>query len=164
MTIAPRRRLSPTRWEKLFRGAAALGAAQFLWVFIMGLIAGGQFVQDEWPEWEPLIAWPVLAIPAWATIAIGLTAAVAAVGAATGRPGEQGVVIQEIALAVVVLMGISLFVASIYPDPGGIPLEYLGPDRTLGWHWIAAAIQVVVTLPALAIRMVRARRAQQGAR
>lgn len=162
MTIAPRRLQPATRWERAYFVAAALAAAQFLWVFLMGLVAGGQFVRDEWPDWDPLVPWPVLAIPAWVTIAIGVVAAVAAVGAAAGRPAEQGVVIQEIAFAVVALMGISVFVARVYADPSGVPLTYLGPDETLGWHWISAALQVVVTLPALAIRMVRARRARRS--
>lgn len=162
MTIAPRRSQPATRWERAYVVAAALGAAQFLWIFLMGLVAGGQFVHDAWPNWDPIAPWPVLAIPAWVTIAIGLLGAVAAVAAAAGRPAEPGAVVQEIAFAVVVLIGISIFVAGIYRDPSGLPLPYLGPDARLGWHWLAAVPQVVITLPALAIRMARARRARRA--
>src|SRR5699024_1412888 len=93
VTIAPRRRQPATGWERAYVAAAALGAGQFLWIFLMGLIAGGQFVQDAWPNWDPLAPWPVLAIPAWVTIVIGLLAAIAAVGAAVGRPPEPGAVV-----------------------------------------------------------------------
>lgn len=75
--------------ERLFTLAAVVSAAQLLWVLAMGLIAGGQFVPDQWPDRDPLVPWPVLAIPSWCTIALGALARVGAVGAAAGPTGDR---------------------------------------------------------------------------
>lgn len=156
--------------ERLFTVAASVSAAQLLWVLVMGLIAGGQFVADQWPDWDPLVPWPVLAIPSWCTIALGALACAAAIGAAAGPSGRShaapshaarsrvGRAVQDIGIALVVLVVLPLGLARLYPEPGGVAAPFAGPDGVLGWHWIAAALQAV-TVAALLVRAVRAARA-----
>lgn len=117
--------------ERLFTLAAVVSAAQLLWVLAMGLIAGGQFVPDQWPDRDPLVPWPVLAIPSWCTIALGALACVGAVGAAAGPTGDRmlrrrtprgrgsaGRAVQDIGIALVVLVVLPLGLARRYPEPG----------------------------------------------
>ncbi|WP_404312193.1 hypothetical protein LG314_12995 [Agrococcus terreus] len=155
-------------FERLFTVAASVSAAQLLWVLVMGLIAGGQLVADQWPDWDPLVPWPVLAIPSWCTIALGALACAGAVGAAAGRHGRTdaaphaarsraGRAVQDIGIALVVLVVLPLGLARLYPEPGGVSAPFAGPDGVLGWHWIAAALQAI-TVAALLLRAVRAAR------
>ncbi|MCH1881506.1 hypothetical protein [Agrococcus sp. ARC_14] len=148
----------------MFRAAAMVGAAQLVWVFAMGLIAGGQFLEDEWPDWDPLVAWPVLAIPAWVSILISAVGAVGAVGTAIERPRPQElpVIVSDIAIAIIVLGVIPVGLARVYSDPTGLPAPAFGPDAHFGWHWLAA-LTLVVTLAAFAVRLVRERRASRTA-
>lgn len=130
-------------------------AAQFGWVFLMGLIAGGRFLADESPRWEPLVEWPVLPIPAWVTIAIGVVAAVTAVGMASRRDvtSEVGVAFQDLAIGVLLLGVLPLGLAQAYAGVGV-------PEDELGWHWIASVVHAVA-LVALVVRVARAARADR---
>lgn len=142
------------RWELAYRWAAAVAAAQFGWVFVMGLFAGGRFLAVEAPRWEPFVEWPVLPIPAWLTVAIGVVAAVAAVGMAVRREvtSEVAVAFQDLAIGMLVLGVLPLGLARAYAGVGV-------PEGELGWHWIASVVHVVA-LVALVVRVARAARAE----
>ncbi|QUW17918.1 hypothetical protein [Agrococcus sp. Marseille-Q4369] len=156
IAIAPARARSP--WERAYRIATIAAAVQFGWVFFMGLLAGGQFLADEWPRWDPLAEWPVLAVPAWLTIAIGAVAAAAAIAMAVRREvtDEVGVAFQDLATGVLLLGLLPVGLARAYAGVGV-------PDGALGWHWIASLV-FVVTLLALVVRVVRASRASRAPR
>ncbi|WP_405218654.1 hypothetical protein [Agrococcus sp. Ld7] len=142
-----------------------LSAAQLLWVFVMGLIAGGQFVADDWPEWDPLAPWPVVAVPAWVSIALGVTATVGAIGMAAERvrePRSEGGVVQAFAITIVALIVIPIGLANVYSDPTGVSVPLYWLTDPFGWHWLAAIPQVL-TLAALGIRFARVRRAGRRA-
>lgn len=160
MSIAIRPVRPAGRWERVYRAAMMVAAAQVLWVFVMGLIAGGQFVADQWPDWDPLVPWPVLAIPPWVPIALSAVAAVAAVAMSAARSvtNEVGLAFQDLAVGTLVLAIIPVGLARIYPDPNGVPVPLYGADATFGWHWIAAVVHLVGVV-ALIVRLVRARRA-----
>lgn len=165
MSIAPSPVGVPSRWQRLFMTAAALSAAQFLWLIAMGFIAGGQFVEDEWPQWDPLAPWPVIAVPAWLSIALAVLATIGAVGMATQPirdPREGGGAIQAIAITIIALVAVPIALANVYADPSGIQLPLFWLDDPLGWHWLAAPPQII-TLVALGIRLARARRAGRAA-
>lgn len=145
--------------------AALLSAAQLLWLIAMGFIAGGQFVAGEWPDWDPLVPWPVVAVPAWVSIALGVTAMVGAIGMSAERvrePRFEAGVVQAIAITIVALIAIPIGLANVYSDPSGVtvPLDWL--TDPFGWHWLAALPQVL-TIGALGVRLAGVRRAGRRA-
>lgn len=153
MSIAIRPAHARDRWERAYRLTAMAAAAQLGWVFVMGLLAGGQFLADAWPKWEPLAEWPVVPVPAWLTVAIGVVAAVAAVAMAVRRDAtrEVGVAFQDLMIGALLLGLLPLGLANVYAGFGV-------PEGELGRHWIAALV-ALVALAALVVRVVRAARA-----
>ncbi|WP_306233439.1 hypothetical protein [Agrococcus beijingensis] len=137
MSIAPTPVVPRSRPERAFLLITMLAAAQFGWVFLMGLLAGGKFQHAEWPRWEPLLEWPVLPIPAWVTIALGVAAVVAAAALSRRRRAyaELPVLVHLLILTLLLLVGLPFLLAGAYASEEG-----------LAAHWIAALPQVITVV------------------
>ncbi|MBG6238974.1 hypothetical protein IWX78_001953 [Mycetocola sp. CAN_C7] len=138
------------------RGIFMVGAfsmlAIVLFMFVSGLLAGGQFGPTSDVKWDVIVPWPLLTIPAWLVIAICVLPALGAVILAPKATWEQAPeFIFMLAVTVVLFVLLPLGLSRMYPDAGAAVFDDRYPELGLAQHWIGALPQVL-TLAVLGIR------------
>ncbi|MET4583267.1 hypothetical protein ABIE21_002786 [Conyzicola nivalis] len=145
--------------SRVARGKRVLMYAAFamLLFFLLSLLnfvlAGGRMGLRDTARWDETVAWPFIPLPAFLVIAAGIAAAV---GVFMAVPYFRHDTADDLVLmggVSIVLFGfMSLFFAGVYTSTVGISTGFDSyPEQGLGWHWIAAVIQVPAVV-ALAVR------------
>ena len=141
------------RGKRVFMYAAFAMLLFFLLSLLNFVLAGGRMGLRDTTRWDETVAWPFIPLPAFVVIATGLAAAV---GVFMAVPFFRHDTADDLVLmggVSIVLFGfMSLFFASAYTSTDGISTGFDSyPEQGVGWHWIAAVIQVPAVI-ALAMR------------
>lgn len=104
-------------------------------------------------RWDETAGWPFIPLPAFLVIAAGIAAAI---GVFMAVPFFRHDTADDLVLmggvSVIVFGFMSLFFAGVYTSTDGIATGFDGyPEQGLGWHWVAAVIQI----PGIIALMVR---------
>jgi hypothetical protein len=113
--------------------------------------------------WDETVAWPFIHLPALLVIAAGI---VAAVGVFMAVPFFRHDTADDLflmgAVSIIIFGFLALFFAGVYTSTNGIRTGFDSyPEQGLGWHWIAAVIQIP-SIIALAVRGARLYRAHRN--
>jgi hypothetical protein len=154
------------RGKRVFTYAAFAMFLFFLLSLLNFVLAGGRMGLRDTARWDETAAWPFIPLPAFLVIAAGLAAAT---GVFMAVPFFRHDTADDLALmgaVSIILFGfMSLFFAGVYTSTRGIPTDFDSyPEEGVGWHWIAAAIQIpaVIVLAVRGISLYRAYKRSKG--
>lgn len=137
----------------------------FLLSLLNFVLAGGRMGLRDTARWDETAAWPFIPLPAFLVIAAGL-AAVTGVFMAVPyfRHDTADELVLMGAVSIILFGFMSLFFAGVYTSTSGIPTDFDSyPEQGVGWHWIAAAIQIpaVILLTVRGLSLYRAHKRSQ---
>jgi len=141
------------RGKRVFMYAAFAIFLFFLLSLLNFVLAGGRMGLRDAALWDETVAWPFIPLPAFLVIAAGIAAAI---GVFMAVPFFRHNTADDLVLmggVSIILFGfMSLFFAGVYTSTDGISAGFDSyPEQGLGWHWIAAVIQI----PGIIALMVR---------
>ena len=148
------------RGKRVFMYAAFAMLLFFLLSLLNFVLAGGRMGLRDTTRWDETVAWPFIPLPAFVVIAAGVAAAVGVFMAVQFFRHDTADDLVLMGVLSIVLFGfMSLFFAGVYTATDGIPTGFDSyPEQGVGWHWIAAVIQIP-GIVALAVRGASLRRA-----
>jgi hypothetical protein len=141
------------RGKRVFMYAAFAMLLFYLLSLLNFALAGGRMGLRDTARWDETVAWPFIPLPALLVIAAGIAAAV---GVFMAVPYFRHDTADDLVLmggvSIIIFGSLSLFFAGAYTSTDGIPTGFDSyPEQGLGWHWIAAVIQIPAII-ALAVR------------
>ena len=150
------------RGKRVFMFAAFAMLLFFLLSLLNFVLAGGRMGLRDATRWDETVAWPFIPLPAFLVIAAGVAAAVGVFMAAPHFRHDTADDLVLMGGVSVVLFGfLSLFFAGVYTSADGISTGFDSyPEQGVGWHWIAAVVQIpaVIVLIARGTSLYRAHR------
>ena len=143
------------RGKRVFMTATLVVLLLFLVSLVNFALAGGRMGLRDTARWDEVAPWPFIPVPAIVLIAAGVAATI---GALMAVPHFRHDTADDLVLmggvSIIVFGALSLFFAGVYTSTAGISTGFDSyPQEGLGWHWIAAVVQIPALL-ALAIRGV----------
>jgi hypothetical protein len=141
------------RGKRVFMIATFAMLLFFLLSLLNYALAGGRMGLRDSMLWNETVAWPFIPLPAALVIAAGV---LASVGVFMAVPHFRHDTADDLVLlggvSVIVFGFLSLMFAGVYTSTSGLPTGFDAyPEQGLGWHWIAAVVQIP-GLIALAVR------------
>ena len=150
------------RGKSVFMYAALAMLLFFLLSLLNFVLAGGRMGLRDTARWDETAGWPFIPLPALLVIATGVAAAVGVFMAVPDFRHDTADDLVLMGVVSIILFGfMSLFFAGVHTSTDGIATGFDGyPEEGLGWHWIAAAIQIpgVVALAVRGTSLYRAHR------
>ncbi|GAB2455301.1 hypothetical protein HD599_003084 [Conyzicola lurida] len=148
------------RGKRVFMYAAFAMLLFFLLSLLNFVLAGGRMGLRDTARWDETAAWPLIPLPAFLVIAAGLAAVIGVFLAVPYFRHDTADDLVLMGVVSIILFGfMSLFFAGVYTSTSGIPTDFDSyPEQGVGWHWIAAAIQIpaVIALTVRGISLYRA--------
>ena len=153
------------RGKRVFMIATFAMLLFFLLSVLNYALAGGRMGLRDSTLWNETVAWPFIPLPAALVIAAGVLASVGVFMAVPYFRHDTADDLVVLGMVSVIVFGfLSLMFAGAYTSTSGLSSGFDAyPEQGLGWHWIAAVVQIP-GLIALAVRGTMLYQAYRGSR